>query len=279
MHLGLIVGSTPFDDLMVRANAPFAQWVNRLRRGLGPVFADRAKSLVLDPGHAGRLIAYHHNNPVRAKVVSSARESDWTSHRAYLGDVPRPPWLDVRLGLALMELPAMSEGRVALDRYVDDRRDERVLPEAWDPDRERRRLRRDRALAVVVHHPRASARGVDFKPQVTRHRWPGNMDELLSAVSDRTGVLVEAMAGPSRLAHVCEARRVAILVGLELGLRLVSVARAVGRTGTGARRLTRGASADTQRVVATLVDELRRPAPGDLEALGGRPEPERRKAG
>lgn len=279
VHLGLLVGATPFDALMVRAHAPFARWVNEQREGLGPILADRPKSLALEPTHAGRLIAYHHNNPVRAGVVACARDSDWTSHRAYVGDAPRPGWLNVAQGLALMQLPADTEGRLALDQYVADRRDDRVLPEAWDPDAERRRLRRRSQLAVVVAHPRASLGRVDFRPRVTRHRWPGSMDELLGEVAERTGVAVEALAGPSRLAHICEGRRVVILAGLDWGLRITSIARALGRTGSGARVLVRGASVETERVAAAVADALRRPAPGDLEDLRAGSNDDAKRAG
>ncbi len=266
VHLGLVVGSTPFEQLMVRAHAPFAQWVNRRRSGLGPILADRPKSLSLDPPYAGRLIAYHHNNPVRAGVVRSASDSTWTSHRAYLGEAPRPPWLDVRLGLALMRLPSTPDGRCAMGRYVDDRRDDRVIPEVWDPDEERKRLRREVGLAVDVQHPRASSSRLEFNPRVTRHRWRGDVGELLAEVSKRLRVTAEALAGPSRVSHVTEARRVVVLAGLALGLRSSDLARALGRTGPGVRKLAQGAGDRSRSTAADIAAALRRSAP---EQAGG----------
>ncbi len=48
-----------------------------------------------------RLIAYIHRNPVRAGLVTAPADTDWTSHRAYLGLAYKPSWLDVNLGLQL----------------------------------------------------------------------------------------------------------------------------------------------------------------------------------
>jgi hypothetical protein len=60
------------------------------------------------------LVSYVHCNPVRAGVVAAADESNWTSHRAYLGVARKPPWLDVQLGL---DLCGFSTGQ-ELDAYT-----------------------------------------------------------------------------------------------------------------------------------------------------------------
>ena len=62
---------------------------------------------------AGRLIAYHHNNPVKAKVVRSAGDSDWTSHGLYAGTAAPLDWIDVELGLILSGFSLDSAGRPA----------------------------------------------------------------------------------------------------------------------------------------------------------------------
>jgi hypothetical protein len=50
------------------------------------------------------VIAYIHNNPVRAGVVAKASDSSWTSHRAYVGSSKPPQWLKVDHGYELMNI-------------------------------------------------------------------------------------------------------------------------------------------------------------------------------
>jgi hypothetical protein len=67
---------------------------------IGSMFVRGPKALHVNRDGVGNVIAYIHNNPVRAGVVGAARESMWTSHRGYL-DVAPPAWLHVQEGLAL----------------------------------------------------------------------------------------------------------------------------------------------------------------------------------
>lgn len=99
IHLAMIGGALPLESWTKRANAPFANWMNDQRDRIGPVFADRPAVYLVPPHREAAVIAYIHNNPVRAHVVASARESSWSSHRAYVGLARRPKWLHVSEGL------------------------------------------------------------------------------------------------------------------------------------------------------------------------------------
>jgi putative transposase len=104
VHHGWLAGEMPFGELMKRVHAPFARWMNKRRSRLGPLFADRPAIRIVRPEHIARTITYIHNNPVRGGVVAAAGDSDWTSHRAYMGAAPVPPWLRVDEGLRLIAL-------------------------------------------------------------------------------------------------------------------------------------------------------------------------------
>src|SRR5262249_10548095 len=67
---------------------------------IGALFVRGPRDIRTPADRVASLLAYIHNNPVRAGVVSTAADSDWTSHRAYLGLERRPPWLQVDLALA-----------------------------------------------------------------------------------------------------------------------------------------------------------------------------------
>jgi hypothetical protein len=100
LHIAMVAGEAPLEGWAKRVNSPFANWLNDRHGRLGPVFADRPTVFVIRPQHEARLIAYIHNNPVRAGVVARAVDSSWTSHACYVGAAPAPTWLNVDDGLA-----------------------------------------------------------------------------------------------------------------------------------------------------------------------------------
>ena len=93
VHLVIQPGTDPIGLLTRKVHAPFGVWINKRRGGLGTILADRPKSVLVHSETYGmELIRYVHNNPVRARVVSRASESDWSSHCAYLGLAASPAW-------------------------------------------------------------------------------------------------------------------------------------------------------------------------------------------
>jgi putative transposase len=74
VHLVVQLGNDPLGKLTKRIHAPFGNWVNARRKGLGTVLADRPKSVLVHTETYGmELIRYVHNNPVRAGIVCRAR--------------------------------------------------------------------------------------------------------------------------------------------------------------------------------------------------------------
>ncbi len=118
VHWGMVAGDQPSASFVKPLHAGFAFSLNRLQERLGPVFADRHRSIVVDAELVAGLIAYIHNNPVRAGVVESPAESEWTSHRAYVGLERAPAWLDVERGLSLCGFDASPSGRLAFHDFV-----------------------------------------------------------------------------------------------------------------------------------------------------------------
>src|SRR5688500_390704 len=118
VHWGARAGHLPSASFIKPLHVGTAAWLNKIQGRLGPVFADRHRSIICDPQHAARLVAYIHNNPVRAGVVSDPADSDWSSHRAYLGLVEAPPWLDVEAGLLACGFEPTVSGRLAFHEFV-----------------------------------------------------------------------------------------------------------------------------------------------------------------
>jgi hypothetical protein len=96
----------------------------------GPVFRGRYRNRLVNTDDYWRhLLVYLHQNPVKAGL-SSPHEAAWTSHRAYLGQAPTPPWLTTQELLALFGGPA---GYAAKYRAVQDGGEH--PPTSFDPNR------------------------------------------------------------------------------------------------------------------------------------------------
>lgn len=111
IHWAARSGREPARRFLQPLHTSFALWLNRTDHTLGPVFAARFAAIACSEEQAALVIAYIHNNPVRAGVVADPADSSWTSHRAYLGLEPLPPWLDVEQGLSLCGYSASPSGR------------------------------------------------------------------------------------------------------------------------------------------------------------------------
>jgi putative transposase len=94
IHLVLQLANDSLGRLTKQIHAPFGIWLNKQRNGLGTIFADRPKSvLVHSDTYGAAVLRYVHNNPVRAGIVERASDSEWSSHRAYMGLEACPSWL------------------------------------------------------------------------------------------------------------------------------------------------------------------------------------------
>jgi putative transposase len=95
-HLVVRAGSDDLSRLLKPVNTGYAVWLNRRQKRHGPVFSNRYKSILIDEEeYLFQLIRYVHNNPVRAGLVKSAKDSDRSSHRAYIGLETPPEWLNI----------------------------------------------------------------------------------------------------------------------------------------------------------------------------------------
>lgn len=75
-HFAAIAGLDPFDRWSRPLHSGLITWLNRRRSSLGAGIANRPSTREVPLDAAGQLIAYHHNNPVQAGVVTSASDSD-----------------------------------------------------------------------------------------------------------------------------------------------------------------------------------------------------------
>jgi len=135
VHLVLRAGEAKMVAWARDVHSDFAIWTNGRRDRIGSVFVHEPKTIAVHPDGVGAVIAYVHQNPVRAGVVRKAADSTWTSHQQYIGRARQLPWLDVSQGL---ELAGFPNGE-AFDRWVthEEIKQQRVEAFAMRPRRGR----------------------------------------------------------------------------------------------------------------------------------------------
>jgi hypothetical protein len=217
-HLSALAGEDPSARFIQPLHVGYSGWLNKRQGKLGPLFAERHTTIICDPGRAAQLLAYLHNNPVRAGVVDNAGASTWSSHRAYTGEVPAPPWLAVEAGLALCGFDSSSSGRAAFDAFV--RGERHVTAEEMSVQGMtalRAGVRRGVGAPVEISSVDESAgeRNVEIlaRPGMRlRPRWPGEPDVVIAAVAVRLGVPADVICSSDRRRRVVQARRLALRV-------------------------------------------------------------------
>jgi hypothetical protein len=228
IHIAMVAGSKPAESWSRAVNGPFARWFNEMQERIGPMFAGRADMTIERTQRVAHLIAYIHNNPVRAGVVGRARDSSWTSHRAYIGG-DRPAWLDVDRGLALSGLVTDE-----LDGWVHEQRNIRRKDLSLEQiDREAKRFGR-----ITLGTPRVEPTEVPLLGR--RHTFirpnPGRIGEI---VIETLGLEEGELQNRWRGSLGTIARAVLVQVGQRFGVSLTSSGEAAGISPTAASRLAR----------------------------------------
>jgi hypothetical protein len=262
LHLALLAGNATAARLIQSANGSYAIWLNKTQGRLGPVFAERYAAIMSDESKAARLIAYLHNNPVRAGVVGEAGESSWTSQLAYL-EGGANEWLDVELGLSLSGFDSSPAGRQGFYDYVCGAAGITREQMAEDGLTSIRRAVRHQAGAPVEISDLEvgpTGQGVQvvaphFMP--IRPRWPGDVEAALLGVEVVTGVSVERMRSRDRHRRVVAARRLAVHLWKDhLGRDGSTMSCALGISASAASQLTAHVDAETIRLAKSIARSL-----------------------
>jgi putative transposase len=94
-HLVVCTRRGNLSALMRQINGVYTQAVNRRHATTGHVFRGRFKAILVDrDAYLLALLRHVELNPVRAQMVTSAGDWEWSSYRAHTGQVAAPAWLD-----------------------------------------------------------------------------------------------------------------------------------------------------------------------------------------
>lgn len=251
IHLAMVAGHDPLASWVRLVHAPFAEWMNRRRGRIGAVFARGPSDHGVHPQAVAKLIAYIHNNPVRAKVVAHAADSDWTSHRAYLGLSSRPEWLNIDEGFARAGFANPRD----FDDWVSTAPADRADLDQSVLKRELRRRGSLRAGTPVIEDEAAPRTTPLFAKPWTHVRM--DPSAIVRSTADVMGMSVVELCSRQRRPRVVTGRRVAVRAALTLGLSGTDIALALAiseqAVSTIRRRAVDAAVRDASRRVIELL--------------------------
>ena len=93
-HLLLETPSGNLPQIMRHINGAYTTYFNVKRDRSGHLFQGRYKAILVDiDEYAKELSRYIHLNPVRAKIVETPEEYDWSSYKFYIGKQRAAKWL------------------------------------------------------------------------------------------------------------------------------------------------------------------------------------------
>ena len=93
-HLLIETPSGNLPQIMRHINGAYTTYFNVKRARSGHLFQGRYKAIVVEiDEYAKELSRYIHLNPVRAKMVNTPEEYEWSSYQFYIGVQKPPEWL------------------------------------------------------------------------------------------------------------------------------------------------------------------------------------------
>ncbi len=102
VHLLLKVGEEPLEQVMRRICGSYVYWYNAKYNRIGNLFQDRFKSeTVENDSYFLTVIRYIHQNPLKAGLVKSIEDYQWSSIREYIN---RPELVDTDFGLRMFDV-------------------------------------------------------------------------------------------------------------------------------------------------------------------------------
>jgi len=244
IHLAMLAGQQALSAWLGYLHSPFVGVMNKKYSRLGPFFARGPRDYAILPQNEGKLIAYVHRNPVRARVVRRAADSTWTSHRAYAGLVVPPKWLHVDQGRARSGLVNPTD----FDAWVDATPGDGGYVKLEEV---RRQARRRGAIEVAT----PTGGETPMIPLVARP-WAHIRHDprrIVEVVVETVGLPVELVCSARRSVEVIAARKVAVDAAIRLGVTAADIASALGITGAGALKIHRRSMGTDEREACDVV--------------------------
>lgn len=232
-HLHLLIErrSETVGRTMQRVLTGYSQYYNKRYHKVGHLFQGRHKAILCqsDP-YLAKLVRYIHLNPVRANMVATPDEYEFSSHRAYLGIDPYGV-VDVDPVLRRFgpHKRKAHERYAAFMRAATNERDDDIATFYAERDI----LGSDEFVDETIH------RMGEVDKWASKHKdgMPFDAELLLSVIEDVFEMQREKFSGSGKNSRIIMAKEVCILIGKESGASVTELSKILGLdTSTTSRR-------------------------------------------
>lgn len=223
-HLHLLIErrSETVGRIMQRVLTGYSQYYNKRYHKVGHLFQGRHKSILCQSDrYLAKLVRYIHLNPVRANMVATPDEYDFSSHRAYLGVEP--------YGVVDVDPVLRRFGphkRKAHERYAAfmlaamNELDDDVATFYAENDI----LGSDEFVDETIHRMGEVDKWASKHKQVS----PFDAELLLKAVEDVFDLPREKFFGSGKNSRIINAKEAFILIGNQSGATITELSKIVG---------------------------------------------------
>jgi len=173
---------------MRQLNGVYTQRFNRTHARVGHVFQGRYKAILVEKdSYLLELARYIVLNPVRAGMVSSARDWPWSSYRATADGRNQPTWLNVQWLLSAFDSKRSAAG-LAYRRFVSEGRRK---PSPWGELKQQTYLGSD-AFVEAMQAKVDDHADLDEIPAARRRPRPKPLDHYADAYPNRDEAILAA---------------------------------------------------------------------------------------
>lgn len=200
---------------MRQLNGVYTQRINRVHNRVGHVFQGRYKAILVEKeAYLLELSRYIVLNPVRARMVRTARDWPWSSYRAMAGVIPAPQWLETD-GILAALAGRKGEAQTAYAQFIAEGRNQ---PSPWEELKNQIYLGSDSFVQRMQGRIDANRRSSEI-PKTQRRPVVQPLTWYFRAHPDRDTAIVEAFrSGGYRMREI----------GDHVGLHYSRISRIIG---------------------------------------------------
>lgn len=185
-HLVVKLTAANLSDGMHWLNGEYAKAFNRRHVRVGHLLQGRFDAPLIDEeNYMFEVLRYVVLNPVRANIVPTPGEYEWSSYRATAGDTTSPPWLAVEDALANFGTLDRAIAQQRYRRFVEDGIGTERVP--WDDLVGQVYLGSEEWIGAVRERVQSTLHPDDH-PQIQRDVGVRSMADVVRAVADATQV-------------------------------------------------------------------------------------------
>ena len=217
VHMAIQVAETPLSRIMQNLSFRYTRYINAQQKRTGHLFQGRYKALLIDADvYLLELVRYIHLNPVRASIVKTPKDYQWSSHHAYLGE-KNIGWLTTEWVLAQFSRNIKKSCRLYND-FINDGLSEGHREEFHCGKTDGRILGEDKFAEEALA-------GTEKK-----YIHPISIEQVIKTVSECYGLSTIELAIPDRRRQTAEARAMAACLVQDMEhLTLVELGRQLKR--------------------------------------------------